>query len=46
MSSKPLLTATLVGDLLELNPAGSWIAPNVVTLENLTEAVVPEFARP
>jgi phospholipid/cholesterol/gamma-HCH transport system permease protein len=33
------------GGLLELRPAGSWTAANVVTLETLTAAVEPELDR-
>ena len=45
MASEPLLTATPAGGLLELRPAGSWTAANVVTLETLTAAVAPELDR-
>ena len=43
MSSTPMLTTTLENDLLELNPAGSWTAANVTTLERLTDAVAREL---
>jgi phospholipid/cholesterol/gamma-HCH transport system permease protein len=45
LASAPLLTATPAGDLLELRPAGSWTAANVVALETLTAAVMPELDR-
>jgi len=45
LASEPLLTATPAGGLLELRPAGSWTAANVVTLETLTAAVEPELDR-
>jgi len=43
VSSTPMLTTTLENDLLELNPAGSWTAANVTTLERLTDAVAREL---
>src|SRR5690242_5911332 len=45
LASEPLLTATPSGGRLELRPAGSWTAANVVTLEALTAAVMPELDR-
>ena len=45
MTIAPLLTATASGDLLELRPGGSWIAANVATLEQLTDAVAPQVDR-
>jgi len=45
LASEPLLTATPAGGLLELRPAGSWTAANVVTLETLTAAAEPELDR-
>ena len=45
MATAPLLTATPSGDVLELRPAGSWIAANVTTLEALSDAVTPQLDR-
>ena len=45
MASTPLLTATPIGDALELRPGGSWTAANVTTLESLTGAITPELDR-
>jgi phospholipid/cholesterol/gamma-HCH transport system permease protein len=39
------LTATPLGDVLELRPAGSWTAINVTTLEALFDAVAPQLDR-
>jgi|SRR3954471_19950084 phospholipid/cholesterol/gamma-HCH transport system permease protein len=40
-----LLTATTSSDGLELRPGGSWTAANVVALESLSAAVVPQLER-
>jgi phospholipid/cholesterol/gamma-HCH transport system permease protein len=45
LSSTPLLTATPLGDVLELCPGGSWTAANVTTLESLTGAIMSELDR-
>ncbi len=45
MNSEPLLAATPSGDVLELRPAGSWIAANVAKLEVLSDNVTAQFAR-
>jgi phospholipid/cholesterol/gamma-HCH transport system permease protein len=45
LASTPLLTATPIGDALELRPGGSWTAANVTTLESLTGAITPELDR-
>ncbi len=45
MPSEPLLTAAANGGLLELRPAGPWIAANATRLETLTAAVAPELDR-
>ncbi len=45
MTSEPLLAATPSGDVLELRPAGSWIAANVTRLEALANAVTAELDR-
>jgi phospholipid/cholesterol/gamma-HCH transport system permease protein len=45
LSSTPLLTATPLGDALELCPGGSWTAANVTTLESLTGAITSELDR-
>ena len=46
MNSEPLLAATPSGDVLELRPAGSWIAANVSKLEALSQSVKAELGRP
>jgi phospholipid/cholesterol/gamma-HCH transport system permease protein len=43
--STPLLTATPIGDGLELRPGGSWTAVNVNRLEALSEGVTAEIDR-
>ncbi|WP_291865783.1 MlaE family lipid ABC transporter permease subunit [Bradyrhizobium sp.] len=45
MASPPLLTATPLGDVLELRPAGSWTAANVSSLEALSDAVASQMER-
>jgi phospholipid/cholesterol/gamma-HCH transport system permease protein len=45
LATAPELTATPSGDVLELRPAGSWIAANVATLEALSESVTAQFER-
>ncbi len=45
MASTPLLTATPIGDGLELRPGGSWTAANVNSLEVLSEGVTAEIDR-
>ena len=45
MASTPLLTATPIGDGLELRPGGSWTAVNVNRLEALSEGVTAEIDR-
>jgi phospholipid/cholesterol/gamma-HCH transport system permease protein len=45
LPSEPLLTAAANGGLLELRPAGPWIAANATRLETLTAAVAPELDR-
>ncbi len=45
MASPALLTATPVGDGLELRPGGSWTAVNVKSLEALAEGVTAEIDR-
>jgi phospholipid/cholesterol/gamma-HCH transport system permease protein len=45
LATAPELTATPSGDVLELRPAGSWIATNVTTLEALSDAVTPQLDR-
>ena len=45
MASTPLLTATPIGDGLELRPGGSWTAANVDSLEVLSEGVTAEIDR-
>jgi phospholipid/cholesterol/gamma-HCH transport system permease protein len=39
----PLLSATPIGDGLELHPSGSWIAANAAALERLSDAVAPRL---
>ena len=43
MNSEPLLAVTPSGDVLEIRPAGSWIAANVAQLEALLESVTSQF---
>jgi phospholipid/cholesterol/gamma-HCH transport system permease protein len=45
LATAPLLTATPIGDGLELRPSGSWIAANVTTLETLSDAITPQLDR-
>src|SRR5258708_15076137 len=45
LASTPLLTATPIGDGLELHPGGSWTAANVNSLEVLSEGVTAEIDR-
>jgi phospholipid/cholesterol/gamma-HCH transport system permease protein len=45
LASTPLLTATPVGDGLELRPGGSWTAVNVRSLEALSDGVTAEIDR-
>ena len=45
MATAPLLTAMSSGGLLELHPSGSWTAANAVTLERLSNDVMPRLDR-
>jgi phospholipid/cholesterol/gamma-HCH transport system permease protein len=45
LPSQPLLTATPLGDVLELRPGGSWTAANATTLEALSDAVREQLDR-
>jgi phospholipid/cholesterol/gamma-HCH transport system permease protein len=45
LATTPLLTATPIGDGLELRPGGAWIAANVSTLETLSDAITPQLDR-
>jgi phospholipid/cholesterol/gamma-HCH transport system permease protein len=45
VATEPLLTATPSDDLLELRPSGSWTAAKVATLEQLADAITPQFDR-
>ncbi len=45
MNSEPLLAAASSGDVLELRPAGSWIAANVSKLEALSQSVKADLDR-
>jgi phospholipid/cholesterol/gamma-HCH transport system permease protein len=45
LNSEPLLAALPSGDVLELRPAGSWIAANVSKLEALSQSVKAEIDR-
>jgi phospholipid/cholesterol/gamma-HCH transport system permease protein len=45
LPTAPLLTATPIGDRLELRPGGAWIAANVTTLETLADAISPQLDR-
>ncbi|MDE2376508.1 ABC transporter permease [Bradyrhizobium sp.] len=45
MNSEPLLAAMPSGDVLELRPAGSWIAANVSKLEALSRSVKADLDR-
>jgi phospholipid/cholesterol/gamma-HCH transport system permease protein len=43
LTAPPLLTATPLGDVLELHPAGSWTAANATILESLSKGVTPQL---
>jgi phospholipid/cholesterol/gamma-HCH transport system permease protein len=45
LAPAPLLTATSIGEALELHPGGSWTAANVTDLETLSDAVMPQLER-
>ena len=45
MVADPQLTATPIGDGLELRPGGSWIAANAATLEALSDTIAPQLDR-
>jgi phospholipid/cholesterol/gamma-HCH transport system permease protein len=45
VNSEPLLAAMPTGDVLELRPAGSWIAANVAKLEALAQSVKADIDR-
>jgi phospholipid/cholesterol/gamma-HCH transport system permease protein len=45
LNSEPLLAAAPSGDVLELRPAGSWIAANVSKLEALSQSVKADLDR-
>jgi phospholipid/cholesterol/gamma-HCH transport system permease protein len=45
LATPPLLTATPLGDVLELRPGGSWTAANVTALEALSDAITPQLDR-
>jgi phospholipid/cholesterol/gamma-HCH transport system permease protein len=45
LATAPQLTATASGDVLELRPAGSWIAANVASLETLSSGVTAQLDR-
>jgi phospholipid/cholesterol/gamma-HCH transport system permease protein len=45
LSFPPRLTATPSGDVLELQPAGSWTAANVTALEALSDSVTAQLDR-
>jgi len=45
LTSTPLLTATPIGDGLELRPGGSWTAANVTSMEALSESVMADLDR-
>ena len=45
MRSEPLLATAPSGDVLELRPAGSWIAANVAKLEALAQSVKTDIDR-
>jgi len=45
LNSEPLLAATPSGDVLELRPAGSWIAANVSKLEALSQSIKADLDR-
>jgi phospholipid/cholesterol/gamma-HCH transport system permease protein len=43
LTSSPLLTATPLGDMLELRPGGAWTAANAATLEVLSNSITGEL---
>jgi phospholipid/cholesterol/gamma-HCH transport system permease protein len=43
LTSSPLLTATPLGDVLELRPGGAWTAANAATLEILSNSITGEL---
>ena len=45
MATPPLLTATPSGDVLELQPGGSWTAANVKSLETLSNSIMGQLDR-
>ncbi len=45
MATAPLLIAIPLGETIELRPAGSWTAANVMSLEALTDSVTPDLDR-
>ena len=45
MTTTAELTATPIGDVLELRPGGSWIAANVTALETLSNAITGQLDR-
>ena len=45
MTTDPVLTATPLGDALELCPGGSWTAANAAALERISGEVMPQLDR-
>lgn len=45
MNAEPLLATAPTGDVLELRPAGSWVAANVTKLEALSQSVKADLDR-
>jgi len=45
LATAPVLTATLLGDTIELRPAGSWTAANVTSLEAASDSIAPQVDR-
>ena len=45
MTTAPVLTATPLGDALELCPGGSWTAANAAALERISGEVMPQLDR-
>ncbi len=45
MTTAPVLTATPLGDALELCPGGSWTAANAAALERISGEVMPRLDR-
>jgi phospholipid/cholesterol/gamma-HCH transport system permease protein len=45
LATDPLLIAIPLGETIELRPAGSWTAANVMSLEALTDSVTPDLDR-